>query len=136
MQLKQRQQYQVLIGIDYFDIRIIYINHQNNTLFSHSSLLQYLTNYIVDMFKSKKKEEKIIKIKSIKLCSLDNKQTKFYFTYKNSVSNFKQLCFIPEQSNDKRSQAKLNNQFLELYQKLDQLVELRNNHLQVDENLK
>ncbi|CAD8160821.1 unnamed protein product [Paramecium octaurelia] len=135
MQLKKGQQQQVLIGIDYFDIRIFYINHQNN-IFSHSSLLQYIPNYIVDMFKCKKKEEKIIKIKSIKLCSLDQKQNKFYFTYKNSVSKFKQLCFIPEQSNDKRSQTKLNNQFLESYQKLDNLVGLRKNHIQIDENLK
>ncbi|CAD8065015.1 unnamed protein product [Paramecium primaurelia] len=133
MQLEKKQQYQVLIGIDYFDIRIFYVNHQNN-LFPHYSMFQYIKNYIVDMFKSHKKEEKIIKLKSIKKCSLDEKQNKFYFIYKNSVSILKQLCFIPEQSNDKRIQIQVNNQFFELYQKLDKLLGIRKNNQRINEN--
>ncbi|CAD8167111.1 unnamed protein product [Paramecium pentaurelia] len=41
MQLKKDEQYQVIIGIDYFDIRIIYINQQNN-LSQNYSLFQYV----------------------------------------------------------------------------------------------
>ncbi|CAD8176775.1 unnamed protein product [Paramecium octaurelia] len=134
MQLKRDQQYQVIIGIDYFDIRIIYINQQNN-LSQNYSLFQYITNYIVDMFKNHKESEKIIKIKAIKESSQDKKQNKFYITYKNSVRNFKQLCFIPQQSNDKRTQAKLNKQFFEIYQKLDKLLAIRKNQLGIYEAL-
>ncbi|CAD8087897.1 unnamed protein product [Paramecium sonneborni] len=124
MQQKKKQQFQVILGIDYFDIQIIKVNQQNNQ-FSHTSLFQCIKNYIVEMFDNHKKSEKTIKLKSIKKWYLDLKQYKFYFIYKNSVCNFQQLCFFPQQSNDKRTQAKFNNQFFEIYKKLDKLLEVR-----------
>ncbi|CAD8075651.1 unnamed protein product [Paramecium sonneborni] len=124
MQLKKKQQFQVILGIDYFDIQIIKINQQNQQ-FSHISIFQFIKNYIIEMFNNQKKPNKTIKLKSIKKCHLDSKQQKFYFIYKNSVRNFKQLCFFPQQSNDKRTQAKFNKQFFEIYKKLDKLLEIR-----------
>ncbi|CAD8130608.1 unnamed protein product [Paramecium sonneborni] len=124
MQLKKKQQFQVILGIDYFDIQIIKVNQQNNQ-FSPISIFQYIKNYMIEMFNNQKKLNKTIKLKSIKKYYLDVKQNTFYFIYKNSVRNFKQLCFFPLQSNDKRTQAKFNEQFFDIYQKFGKLLEIR-----------